>query len=1071
MANIPNQNTINEIIAAQVENTNSIVDAIVKAARSNVYSDETVNYLNSYNAVVTSLFGKDGVIISVLKSSETINKIDANKINRKHINTVFKTINLMQSHIKDFVSGLSDVKELPEVNFDGLTDLIDNVNKLKSLLSDNKNKKPLWFKFWGLKSEFKRTVKFIKDIAKISEKSLTNNIITGVKSLTTNIKNIFKETTETLEQLDSISVASMILYSIKLYLIRNILSDIIGIFKAYDEKEILKINKVFGSADAGFQGMIHAITDIATNLSKTVKDFLILISFKKDVSEALKTISKFLIQVNNEFSKIKPINKNIINNLSSLKDILDIINSMILTSLPVILFGWVVRSGIKFIGKLVDTINESFTGKKLVKSKLLDNLKDVVENIVAVEKLLAASIIWAAPAILGMLTTLVFLAALTVYVKTVNWISNFIGEIAEVAANNISKITKISIAILLVCGSIALLALLAPIMWVVIAENILPLLGMLTVFVVGLAVFAIFGWMLSKVAVKFTTELTLNIILIMGSLLVAGMVILFASFIGERLKDSDAIGNILLTILGMIAISAIMIGLGVALAALTPFVAGTILGLGQLAAIFALMLGAGLMIVALSNIDLGKERQDKAIAVIDSVVATVRAIDDKMGDVSRKDKRQWRKKKKMLRQVTGTVHQIEKIANTLNDIQNITLDKDKIITNVTNIISFTQTLNDLMQKLLFGGAIDASNPTGNSSNWLTRGLSSLFHDAAPHNMKNNMKSSAKVLSKVDVVIEKIVNIANALNQIHSITLDEKYKEKCINNLQHIFDFIEALNKKLVDFNGKSGKRAARKKKKENKQNTENMGYVSEIVGSVSQMTTCVEQLSKLKMDDKTEISIKNTLDTMFGLITYTSSKVVKTVADSNISTANANTDKIGTIIKSVNDINTSLKEITSVDDKKLKTTIDNYIRFVDKINTVEVNKLERSAQMFKQMASFSKSIKGNFEKLAESINEDLMPVLEELKEIMEKVPTAIETNGANVSAAVASTTIAPTTTNVTKQVERENPGMDKKQVEQLVQTRLKEHANSAANSTAAKIDELISLLKGYSGEHVVVQTV
>jgi hypothetical protein len=243
-----------------------------------------------------------------------------------------------------------------------------------------------------------------------------------------------------------------------------------------------------------------------------------------------------------------------------------------------------------------------------------------------------------------------------------------------------------------------------------------------------------------------------------------------------------------------------------------------------------------------------------------------------------------------------------------------------------------------------------------------------------------------------------------------------------------------------------------------------MGWLStalisvSMVGKLAEHLKTINTLPDLSGIDKKTVAICNAADKVIDNIVAPSNKTV------------TNTSRLSILER----VNTALIGFNSISSEQIENNtkaVDNYVRFIDKVNTVEVSKLEKSAQMFKQMANFSNSIKGNFEKLAESINEDLMPVLEELKEIMEKVPTAIETNGANVSAAVASTTVAPTTTNVTKQVERENPGMDKKQVEQLVQARLREHANSAANSTASKIDELISLLKGYSGEHVIVQTV
>ena len=127
--------------------------------------------------------------------------------------------------------------------------------------------------------------------------------------------------------------------------------------------------------------------------------------------------------------------------------------------------------------------------------------------------------------------------------------------------------------------------------------------------------------------------------------------------------------------------------------------------------------------------------------------------------------------------------------------------------------------------------------------------------------------------------------------------------------------------------------------------------------------------------------------------------------------------------------------------------------------------------MFEQMASFSNSIKGDFEKLAESLGEKLVPVLENLREIMQEIPDKIETSSQNVSASVAATTAPVTKENVTAQINRENPNLTAEEVDKIVAARMNEKAKADANGLASKIDELISLFKGYGGEHAVVQTI
>jgi phage terminase Nu1 subunit (DNA packaging protein) len=100
-----------------------------------------------------------------------------------------------------------------------------------------------------------------------------------------------------------------------------------------------------------------------------------------------------------------------------------------------------------------------------------------------------------------------------------------------------------------------------------------------------------------------------------------------------------------------------------------------------------------------------------------------------------------------------------------------------------------------------------------------------------------------------------------------------------------------------------------------------------------------------------------------------------------------------------------------------------------------------------------------------------MPVLQELKEIMGVIPEKLDTGFQNTSASIAATTVAPTQETVTAQVNRENPTMTKKEVDNIVQQRMKDYSKTEATGVVAKLDQLIDLLKGYSGENVMVKTI
>jgi hypothetical protein len=100
----------------------------------------------------------------------------------------------------------------------------------------------------------------------------------------------------------------------------------------------------------------------------------------------------------------------------------------------------------------------------------------------------------------------------------------------------------------------------------------------------------------------------------------------------------------------------------------------------------------------------------------------------------------------------------------------------------------------------------------------------------------------------------------------------------------------------------------------------------------------------------------------------------------------------------------------------------------------------------------------------------LLPVLTELKEVMSDVPEKLEDGFAKTSASIGANQDSIKPSEVESQVKRENPGMNDKDVLTETAKRIREKQQQQLSSTAAKLDELISLLKGNGGSRVVVKT-
>lgn len=1063
---IPNQNNINSVITAQIENMTDIIKVVVKGATDGTikYSDDTIDKLKTYSDVVETLFSGKGAVIVLTKAADIFQKLDGKNIKEENIKKGFKAVKMMQSYIKDLVENLSELKSLPEINLTGITTIFENINSLRAALEkDDKSNKPMWFKFFLLKLEINRAVELIKEISKIQ---IDNDNISAAQALTTNIKNIYKEFTSVLESFNELQLKDSAIYFVKLFVIKNIIISTIDFLNKIHKDDLSKIDKNFIKKINNLIEIFDAISNITETISKSIKNLVTLWLFKK-----------------------------------------------------------IVIRGIIAVADIIDSINTNLSDKKISKTIVnnLNNITECVEQLVSISKNIILLGLLAIPALISAIfITLSLLPAIAIFVGSVWLLSKLIVKIEPGVDEGVNMLKSIIVSMLIIGAAIIGLALLAPIFIASITWAIIP-------FILAIGLFSLIIWGAFKIIGKLSigtvpniSAFGLMIVILCGTLLLSGLAILVAAKIAEEVQ----VGFWKLTgmILGMVALTGILVLLGMGVAALTPFIVTSMVGLGQMLGLIGLILGIGLTINILANVEVKSEdAKDKT----NEIVSAVNLIRDELKSLEG-TKKEWKQDKKVLKQVNRTVKTIAKIAENLNSLQNITLDQPTIISNVTSIMLFTQKLQDLMNNFLFGNDVESSENTNSDNNWLTRNLGSIFHKGAADRMRKEMKSNKKVLNKVDKVINKLVVIGQSLVSIGELKLTDEFKTTIETNIGEIFGFINTLDIKIKEFMHTeavdpekvidAAKMSKRQWKKSGKAlskveatiatiygitdtlnilkdfkfvegNGDIKGTKDIIIGNVGIVMDTVKEIAgvvngknediKVNADDITKmmplVDFINSLNTGFKDLASSNETAVKNNVDNYIRLIDrlsiVDIETFSPISKYINDINTSIDSVGKINSKQFESNIDNYVRFVDKVNTVDVAKLETSAKMFEQMANFSNSIKGNFEKLAESLSEDLMPILEELKEIMEKVPEKLDTGFQNTSASIAATTVAPTTSNVTAQVRRENPNMTAEEVSRIVDSRMKEHASTNANSTVAKIDELLSLLRGFSGEHVVVQTI
>ena len=135
-----------------------------------------------------------------------------------------------------------------------------------------------------------------------------------------------------------------------------------------------------------------------------------------------------------------------------------------------------------------------------------------------------------------------------------------------------------------------------------------------------------------------------------------------------------------------------------------------------------------------------------------------------------------------------------------------------------------------------------------------------------------------------------------------------------------------------------------------------------------------------------------------------------------------------------------------------KNFIENNIKFLDKINTADLEKLQTSERLFARMAEFSETINGNFEGLADALNEKIAPLLEKISGSAEKLKDV----GINET---------KTKTNISIDNFKTQPTQQVQQIQQTQPTQIQpqQNSNEQFNLLISKMDELLYLLR--SGQY------
>ena len=159
------------------------------------------------------------------------------------------------------------------------------------------------------------------------------------------------------------------------------------------------------------------------------------------------------------------------------------------------------------------------------------------------------------------------------------------------------------------------------------------------------------------------------------------------------------------------------------------------------------------------------------------------------------------------------------------------------------------------------------------------------------------------------------------------------------------------------------------------------------------------------------------------------------------------------LLERFNEVSKDFADIDSDDVRKSKELTDNYIKYIDKINGIDLENLKTTERLFSSMAKFSESINGDFDKLAESLNDRIAPLLEELKNLMSQMPSHIN----KASSDQQKTAIDLANNNVTQNTYK-RAGMSTK--EQQETTHKNEKLTQSQYDSLNNIEKIVKILEG-----------
>ena len=293
--------------------------------------------------------------------------------------------------------------------------------------------------------------------------------------------------------------------------------------------------------------------------------------------------------------------------------------------------------------------------------------------------------------------------------------------------------------------------------------------------------------------------------------------------------------------------------------------------------------------------------------------------------------------------------------------------------------------------------------------------------------------SKKAIKNIGLIMDNTAGVTNLIEAIEkSVKFDDKTIEKGVGNVKSLISkYIIALRSLFVGTGNVKEEEGWFGKK----------SYKLEITGApeidIEKLKTIVKSVESLKKTLEPISEVMQMIDEMPKLTEKDASNIGK-VIQANIESVFGDKDGKGGIQVNSNSIQkiSALESVIDQEERfaKLNTSnvqknTDNFIKFIDKANSIDTDKIKSVRDMFEQMARFSESIQGDFEKLADVLSEKLVDILDKLNTTIENVQ-GLPANGNTTPAAATSASASVAVTS--DMVKTDKPEKQNQAIERLI---------------------------------------